>query len=336
MEAGDVGRRVRHLRRGLGLSQAELADRAGMSRQSLGALEAGQHLPRVDAAVSLAAALGTTVEDLLAIGPPHALHVLGGELPEGQAVRVVQVGDHHVCVPLPGVDDGEVWPVPDAVIHDGRVQTLPGADTNGFLVAGCDPALGILAGLGPARGGGRLVPVLASSAAARLALVTGRAHAAVVHDVEPASPHQPDRVHRLTLATWRTGLAVPAGAESGLDDALAGRGPVVQRDAGAAAQRAYERALEAEGHRPPPGPLATGHLDAARQASASGVPAVTIEPVALAIGLVFRPIETHRVEVWIDAGATDHPGALALGELLAAARLRRRLAVLPGYDLEAA
>ncbi|MEX2503764.1 MAG: helix-turn-helix transcriptional regulator [Egicoccus sp.] len=336
MDPAAIGRRVRRLRRALGLSQAELAERAGISRQALGTLESGRHLPRVDAAVALASVLGTTVEDLLAVGPPQAMHVLGAPLADGQAVRVVQVGEHHVCVPTPGPDDGEAWSAPDAVIDDGRVALLPGADTEGFLVAGCDPALGIVAALGPGRGNGRIVPVLASSAAARLALVTGRAHAAVVHDVEPAGPQRPTSVHRLPLAVWRTGLAVPEGAEGAFDDALAGTGPVIQRDAGAAAQLAFERALLAERLTPPSGPLATGHLDAARQALATGTPAVTIEPVARALGLAFRTLETHRVEVWIDVRSSDHPGASALGELLGSVRLRRRLAVLPGYDLEAA
>ncbi|MFA9443799.1 helix-turn-helix transcriptional regulator [Egicoccus sp. AB-alg6-2] len=336
MDPAAIGQRVRRMRRALGLSQAELADRAGISRQALGTLEAGRHLPRVDAAVALAGVLGTTVEDLLAVGPPRALHVLGDALADGQAVRVVQVGDHHVCIPTPGTDDGEVWSAPDAVIDDRRVALLPGADTDGFLVAGCDPSLGIVAALGPERGNGRIVPVLASSSAARLALVTGRAHAAVVHDVQVAGPQHPTSVHRLPLAAWRTGLAVPQGAEAALAAAVAGEGPVVQRDAGAAAQAAYERALLAEGRPCPDGPLATGHLDAARQASVGGIAAVTIEPVALAAGMVFHALETHRVEVWIDARSADHPGAVALGELLASARLRRRLAILPGYALEAA
>lgn len=336
MDAAAIGRRVRRLRRGLGLSQVELAERAGVSRQALGALESGRHLPRVDAAVALAGALGTTVEDLLAVGPPRALHVLGAPLGDGQAVRVVRVGDHHVCLPSPGADDGEVWAAPDAVVVDGRLDLLPGAEVDGLLVAGCDPALGVLSGLGPTRGAGRIVVAAASSAAARLALVTGRAHAAVVHDHEVAAPDRPERVHRLALATWRTGLAAPAGADAAIDAALAAEGPVVQRDAGAAAQAAYERALAADGLVPPAGPLASGHLDAARHATATGIAAVTIEPVARALGLTFRPLETHRVEIWIDAGAADHPGALAMGELLGSARLRRRLGVLPGYDVEAA
>lgn len=336
-EVEAVGRRVRHRRRALGLSQDELAARAGVSRQAVGALEGGKHLPRVDAAVGLARALGTTVEDLLAVGPPRAVPVLGESLPEeGRPVRAAQVGDHTVVLPLPTAADGESWPVPDAVVTDGRVEVLDGADLDGFVVVGCDPALGLLAGLAPGRGPGRILPVLASSAAARLALTTGRAHAAVVHDTVPPAPRQPDRLHRLPLAVWRTGLAAPRGREAQLSAALAGEGPVVQRDAGAAAQVAYERTLTEAGVARPAGPIAAGHLDAARRAAEHGVAAVTIEPLAVALDLAFHPLETHVVELWIDAAAVDHPGARMLGELLGSARLRTRLAVLPGYQLESA
>ncbi|MEX0835787.1 MAG: helix-turn-helix domain-containing protein [Nitriliruptor sp.] len=331
-EAG-LGRRVRRRRRALGLSQDELAARAGISRQGVGAIERGEHLPRVDAALGLARALGTTVEELLAVGPPVALQVLGGEIPEGRAVRASRVGDHTVVVPLPTAADGESWPVPDAVINSGRVEVLDGADLDGFVVVGCDPALGLLAGLAPPRGPGRILPVLGSSAAARLALTTGRAHAAVVHDTSPPAPGRPDRVHRLPLATWRTGLAARPERSGTLVDALAGRGEVVQRDTGAAAQLAYERVLDAAGAGRPHGAVATGHLDAARRAIELGLAAVTIEPVAEACGLSFHPLETHAVELWIDAGAVDHPGARVLGELLGSARLRSRLAALPGYQV---
>jgi len=338
VDAATVGRRVRSRRRAAGLSQEELAGRAGVSRQALGALEAGRHLPRVDAALALATALGTTVEELAVGGaqdPP--VHVLGGALREGQPVRAARVADHTVCVPLPAAADGEVWAVPDAVIGGGRTTLLPGGDLDGFVMAGCDPALGLLAALAPPRGAGRLLPVVASSAAARVALTTGRVHAAVVHDADPAHPEGADRIHRLALARWRTGLAAPDDAPGALAAALAGTGPVVQREQGAAAQTAYERALEARGVAiVPHGPRADGHVDAARRALADGVAAVTIEPVAIALGLGFRALETHVVEVWIEAGAVDHPGARALGEVLPAARLRGRLAAFAGYELAGA
>jgi DNA-binding XRE family transcriptional regulator len=332
-DATDVGARVRRRRHGRGLSQDELARRADVSRQALGALEAGRHLPRVDAAIRLARALGTTVEELLAVGLPHAVHVLGAPV-VGGPVRATRVADHTVVVPLPTPADGETFAPPDAVVRHGRVELLDGADLDGFLVVGCDPVLGVLSGLAPGRGPGRLVPVVASSAAARLALTTGRAHAGVVHDVAPPELRRPAAVHRLPLATWRTGLAAPADAAEALVAAATGRGTVVQRDPGAAAQTAYERALAAAGvHHLPEGPLATGHLDAARRATELGVAAVTIEPVAAALGLRFHPLETHAVELWIASDATDHPGARVVGELLTSARLRSRLTALPGYEL---
>jgi len=57
---------LRDARRGAGLSQAALAERAGISRQAVGAIEAGQHRPSVDAAMALASAVGRSVEELFA------------------------------------------------------------------------------------------------------------------------------------------------------------------------------------------------------------------------------------------------------------------------------
>lgn len=332
-DAVTVGRRVRRRRRLLGLSQDELAARAGVSRQAVSALEGGRHLPRVDAAVGLARALGVSVEDLVAATPDRALHVLGAEVGDGTAVRAARVGAHTVVVPLHEVAGGDLFGAPDATVVDGRVDPLAEADLDGFVVVGCDPALGLLADLGPVAGRGRLLPVLASSGAARLALTTGRAHAAVVHDVVPTpDPREPDRVRRLPFATWRTGVAAPDRAT--LDAVLDGEAPVVGRDAGAAAQVAFERGVP--GPHPASGAPARSHLDAARRALAGGVAAVTIEPAALALGLVFHPLETHAVELWIDVDAADHPGARALGDLVGGSLLRRRLAVLPAYELTGA
>jgi DNA-binding XRE family transcriptional regulator len=336
VDAVAVGAQVRALRQAAGLSQGELAARAGISRQAVGACEAGTNLPRVDAALALARALDTTVEALLSPPPPEPLHVLGGELAHGRPVRAARVGHHTVCVPLLDVADGEVWAAPDGRMDDGRLVLAEDARLQAFVVVGCDPALGPLRDLAPSDGPGSLLPVSASSGAARLALTVGRAHAAIVHDLGPTEATDEDGVHRLPLATWSTGVAAaPDTAVGLLADAVAGHGPVVQREAGAGAQRAFERAVLRAGGRVPPGPRAVGHLDAARQALATGLPAVTIEPVARMLGLTFRPLETHHVEIRIDAAAVDHPGARVLGELVSSARLRGRLAAFAGYELAA-
>ena len=51
-------------RKHLELTQCELADMIGVTHQALSAWEKGLRLPRVDNAIRLADALGTTVEDL--------------------------------------------------------------------------------------------------------------------------------------------------------------------------------------------------------------------------------------------------------------------------------
>mgnify|MGYP001260841690 CR=1 FL=1 len=60
--------RVRHFRFLRGeLSQAELAERVGVSRQTIVAIERGNYNPSVALALRLARALATTVEDLFVL-----------------------------------------------------------------------------------------------------------------------------------------------------------------------------------------------------------------------------------------------------------------------------
>jgi molybdate-binding protein len=108
----------------------------------------------------------------------------------------------------------------------------------------------------------------------------------------------------------------------------------VQREASAASQQALERAAAAAGLAIPAGPVSSGHLDAARAARERGVVAVTYEPAAVRFGLRFLPLEAHVVELWVPERWLDHPGMVALGELLAGRRLRDRLRAIGGYDLE--
>ena len=55
---------MRNARTAADLTQAELADRAGVSRQTVIAVEAGDYAPSVYLALSLARHLGSTVEAL--------------------------------------------------------------------------------------------------------------------------------------------------------------------------------------------------------------------------------------------------------------------------------
>ena len=59
-----TGERLRHAREARGLTQLELARRAGISRQALGAVEAGTYQPGVAVAIALARELGDSFESI--------------------------------------------------------------------------------------------------------------------------------------------------------------------------------------------------------------------------------------------------------------------------------
>lgn len=63
--AEEFGRRLRHARRRLGLTQAALGDRAGMHRTEIYKLEHGERSPRLDTIVALADALGIDPAELV-------------------------------------------------------------------------------------------------------------------------------------------------------------------------------------------------------------------------------------------------------------------------------
>jgi transcriptional regulator with XRE-family HTH domain len=63
---GAVGRRVRELRRQIGISQEELASRAGLHRNYIGSVERGERDVGINAIARLVKALGTSLSDFFA------------------------------------------------------------------------------------------------------------------------------------------------------------------------------------------------------------------------------------------------------------------------------
>ncbi len=64
--------RIRRHRALAGLTQAELARRVGVSRQTVVAMEKGSYNPSVTLALRLARELGATVEELFTLEDDHA------------------------------------------------------------------------------------------------------------------------------------------------------------------------------------------------------------------------------------------------------------------------
>jgi transcriptional regulator with XRE-family HTH domain len=329
--------RLRPLRLAAGMSQAELARAAGVSRQMVGAVEAGRHVPAVDAALRLATALRTTVEELFGAAAPAGVVPIRGAAVEASRVRAGRVGSEFVVVQVDEAEAGLWWRAAEGVVHDGELRLLPGTTPAGLVVAGCDPALGVAESLLSHLGPSRLLAVSLSTGHALEALAQGRCHGVAVHGPEGTLPEPPVPVRRFHLARWRAGIATASKLRKpSLGAIVGGRVPLVQRDPGAASQQALLRALDREcgPDARPAGPLGSGHLDVARIVSIAGGAGVTFEPAAAAFKLDFRPLETHVVELWLAERWIELPGAQVLGELLVSGRFGQQVALFGGYDLD--
>ena len=63
----DIGHRMKELRVHYGLTQQELADRVGVSRQTINAVELGKYVPSAVLAMKVAAAFGRRVEEVFTL-----------------------------------------------------------------------------------------------------------------------------------------------------------------------------------------------------------------------------------------------------------------------------
>jgi DNA-binding XRE family transcriptional regulator len=332
MERSPRSPALRERRRQSGLTQGELAVRAGVSRQLVAAVESGQNVPSVEAALRLASVLATTVEALFPPTPRAVVPAVGKRLPEGRPLRVGRVGDQLVAAELS--DPGATWARPDGRLEAGKLRLFEHGAPAGLVLAGCDPALGvaeaILAGLGERS----LVALSAPTGAALKALELARVHAAVVHGPGELEP-PPFSVLRLHLARWQVGLSHPPGVSfTDFEGILESGLPVVQREPAASSQQALERALHRSGHRRlPAGPLASGHIEAARTAAILGCAALTTESAARAFDQRFLALEEHTVEVWVGEQWSAHPAAEALGDLLGSSAFIEPVGQFGGYEL---
>ncbi|MEH2122762.1 substrate-binding domain-containing protein [Nostoc sp.] len=124
---------LKAIRNRLGMSQQELANIAGVTRQSIGAVETGQCAPSVTISLRLAKALGCQVEDLFWLTEedlPQIEAILAGSIPNLQRsqVSLARIGDRWIAYPLLGRDafriemipsDGEVVAVSHPIVGSG-------------------------------------------------------------------------------------------------------------------------------------------------------------------------------------------------------------------------
>jgi putative molybdopterin biosynthesis protein len=364
---GAPGARLRLARQARGFSQQQLAGMAGVSRQAVSALEAGHSDPSLRVALALAQALGMTVEELF--GPPDPAYPVTAVTVAPTAggrtrVALAPVGDQFVALPLRGDTAMSAGFIPAGGLAVGTAPpgsdkaTPPGSDEIAvrpigpprptLVVAGCDPALPLLAT--PL---GLLDPPVAfawwpcsSGEALRLA-AAGLVHAAGVHlrDAEggyntAAAGELPGGAEVVGFTAWREGLVIKSGLVGtvrGLDSVAARGLRVVNREPGAEARRVLDRERQRLGLDPAELPgydsHAAGHLQVA-SAVAAGLADVGVasEPAAQAYGLGFIPLADERFDLVLPGKHLGSREVQGLMRVLTSPWLLAQLASLPGYD----
>jgi len=345
------------------LSQLDLARRAGISRQALGAIEANSYQPGVPVALALARELGTTVEALFgeaqdAIRRVHARWEGGGEVHSGAPARVVlgRVRGKLIAHPQPAVHLSLV-PAAGILERSGR----GGAEVASFrseeevdstlLLAGCDPSAALMTEwLARHRAPVTLVALSCSSVKALSTLLEGGAHVAGVHLRDPKSGEfNSSAVRRISkthpailvnFARWELGIVAAAGNPFGIramEDLARPHLRLANRDRGSGARGALDEAIAALGIRA--GSIEgypreyAGHLEVAA-AIAAGLAdfGIAIRVAADVYGLHFVPIREERYDLVIPKRDRDSIPIRAMLDALNSAGLAREVAQFCAYD----
>lgn len=209
---------LKSIRSRLGMSQQDLANIAGVTRQTISGVESGQYAPSVAITLRLAKALGCQVENLFWLEEdlPEVEAVLTKPVASGEHIRVslARIGGQWIAYPLIGKDAFRMEMIPadgKTVAVDGfpgisklsnpkgkaqsqtttnkvRVQLLDDMEKlhNTVVIAGCTPVISFLA-----RATERWHPKLrvhyhfANSMAALRSLYRGEVHIAGMHLYDP-------------------------------------------------------------------------------------------------------------------------------------------------------
>ncbi len=344
-QSGPGGRRLRLARLGRGLSQRQLAQSCGISRQALAGVESGAWSPSLGLALRLARALGSTVDELFSVEPgPEELEVVAlatGAF--GDRARITRVFERWVALPLKGE---AAWspgflPANGSLGEAGRRAVLRGG-AGGLVVAGCDPGLGLLAAsTGPREGGWSVHWWPCGSRDALRLLGEGLVHAAQIHYPAAERPGaMPGRARiGIGFARWREGLLFrrPGPEPTSLAEAARLGWRWINREPGAEARALLDRELDRADldGRELPGydSRALSHFAvAAAVASRSADVGLAAEPVALAFGLGFLPLSEEESVLVVEQSRLGTEEGQQLLRLLGRPALGRELGAVPGYD----
>ena len=359
--------RLQEMRKARGLGATDIANRVGVTRQTIHAIESGDYVPNTAVALQLARVLEVRVEDLFSLrrdASERPLRSIDADLlaspreqySAGELVSVARVGSRTVAAPAPRFPtfltdaDGAI-----ANRRKTRATIRPSIEAaalgrNRLVVAGCDPALSLLA-QELKNTGTEVISVHCSSQQAIRWLSEGRVHVAGSHLRDratgeynlplAASVFGENNVRVVTFAEWEQGLVVRRGNPKRVG-AVADLGAkavrIVNREKGSGARDLLDSALRSAGipskNLPGYDQIVPSHLAAALAvANFQADCCVATVSAARCLGLDFVPLSRERFDLIVDSDEAETAGIRFLFDALNRARLRRRLASLAGYEV---
>jgi molybdate-binding protein/transcriptional regulator with XRE-family HTH domain len=332
------------LRRERGWSQQELASRSGVSRAEVSAIETARLSPSIATALSLARALGRTVEELFS-GHGGQASAAWAWPPRTKSGRFweAKVGVRTLLFPVEPTALG-------VVPHDGTFRTdsldrEPRTESeDSLVVAGCDPAVGLLASELRRVDGLRVIALTRSSRDALALLERGLVHAAGVHwssdgkrdaNASVVSGTLGGGYRLLHLAEWQEGVALAPSVRARSTSALArSRIRWVAREEGSGARRCLDRLLGGSRAAKRFRHFASDHRGVAQAVAGGWADAgVAVRLAAEEAGLDFVSVQQEDYELCVPDALRGERALLALGRALRSGFVRNLYRDLPGYDV---
>ena len=332
------------IRKTRGISAADLATLVGVTRQAIYAIEAGTYVPNTTVALRLARALETKVEHLFALEDEPQSVVLRDFVPlddlapasPGEPIQICRVGRRNIGV-TPTVFPAYL-PIADGIVSEpGKASLVAEPDNeNRLLLAGCDPALSLLAAQATEA---HVEVVLANGNSSRALnwLREGRIDIAGTHLDEKLA----GALSVVTFAVWEEGFVVARGNPHGIRKVEDLANPAVHfinRDKGSGSRRLFESLLAQAGMKSSgvrgSETSVTGHLAAAWAVSTGAADCcLAAGSAARRFGLDFIPIATERFDLVLHKRDLKRKAVQGLFEILNRSRFRRQLEMLAGYDV---
>jgi len=334
---------VRIKRTSFGWSQQDLADRTGLSRAGISAIESGRLAPSVHAALALAQALDTTVEDLFSASPKSDAAPVWGISPNTANPRYwnAVVGDETLSYPV--AEDSPQLDWHDAVYDPNHLEQVDSELAERTLViAGCDPAAHLLAGEYHRQFQFRMIVLRRNSREALELLSSGKVHVAGMHfggseersaNRKAARSSIGSECSLIHVAKWEEGIAVePSLQVSSLSSLLRTKARWIGREKGSGARQIQDEVL---GTRPAPKRIALDHrMMAAAIKSGWGDAGPCVRIASEEAGLHFIGMHAKNYDLCFRNEASADPRISALIATLRSRRFRSKLAELPGYHTE--